>query len=410
MRRIETDIAIFGAGIMGAATAYALAKDGHRVLLVDRALPNAGSSGACDGYVSVSTKTPGPTLAMARASQLLYPALAQELGAARIDYRRCGGLMLVETPDEHDKMAAHAALLQEAGVAARLIDRAQMRRIEPNLSPDLHGAIDAPDEAQVTPYLATLALVAAAREIGARTLWHARPLAFDIAGDIVRSATLEDGDGDRVALAAEQFVLCAGIGSRDLGALVGLDLPVVPRRGELLVTARGRPLASRFLVSARYLTAKLDPEAAKNSADPLVRMGYGFTLEATPHGQHIVGNTRVFAGFERGVSADGYKTILAEGAKRVPALAKATVLRAFAGLRPFVPDKRPLIGRSTIRANVLVAAGHEGDGITLAPLTADIVAALARGRASPFPLDGLAPDRFSRSLAETVPARDNGAL
>ena len=68
MRRIDTEIAVFGAGIMGAACAEALALGGHRVVLVDSALPNAGSSGACDGYVSVSTKTPGPALAMAAAS------------------------------------------------------------------------------------------------------------------------------------------------------------------------------------------------------------------------------------------------------------------------------------------------------------------------------------------------------
>jgi glycine/D-amino acid oxidase-like deaminating enzyme len=60
-----------------------------------------------------------------------------------------------------------------------------------------------------------------------------------------------------------------------------------------------------------------------------------------------------------------------------------------------VPDKRPLIGRSRIRTNVLVAAGHEGDGITLAPLTANIVAALVAGKSSPFALDGMEPDRFA---------------
>ncbi len=395
MQRIDTDIAIFGAGIMGAACAYALAKAGRRVVLVDRALPNAGSSGACDGYVSVSTKTPGPALAMARASQLLYPALAQELGAARIEYKKCGGLMLVESPDQTDKMAAHTALLAQAGVTARLVDRKQMLKLEPELSGTLHGAVDVPDEAQVTPYLATLALVAAARARGVETLWHAQPCDFDIAGATVRHAVLETRDGGRAVLAAEQFVFCAGIWSQALGARVGLELPVVPRRGELLVTARGRSLATRFLVSARYLTAKLDPDAAKNSDDPLVRMGYGFTLEATPHGQHIVGNTRTFVGYDRSVSADGYRAILAEGAKRVPGLAGTTILRAFAGLRPFVPDKRPLIGRSRIRTNVLVAAGHEGDGITLAPLTANIVAALVAGVSSPFPLDGMEPDRFA---------------
>ena len=395
MRRIESEIAVFGAGIMGAACAETLAKGGHRVVLIDSALPNAGSSGACDGYVSVSTKTPGPSLAMAAASQSLYPALAERLGASRIDYKRCGGLMLIEAADEIDKMAAHCALLQQAGIAARCVDRAAMLAIEPNLSPELHGALDVPDEAQVTPYLVVLALVAAARESGAQTLWHTTVREFDVAGDRISRASLERVDGERIDLAAEQFVFCAGIWSRELGALAGLELPVVPRRGELLVTARAKPLAKRFLVSARYLTAKLDPEAAKTSSDPLQRMGYGFTLETTPHGQHIVGNTRVFAGFDRRVSGDGYRTILAEGAKRVPALAKATILRAFAGLRPFVPDKRPLLGRSILRRNAIVAAGHEGDGITLAPLTAQIVAALVEGRPSPFPLAGMEPDRFA---------------
>ena len=395
MRRIETEIAVFGAGIMGAACAETLAKGGHRVVLIDSALPNAGSSGACDGYVSVSTKTPGPSLAMAAASQSLYPALAERLGASRIDYKRCGGLMLIEAADEIDKMAAHCALLKQAGIAARCVDRAAMLAIEPNLSPELHGALDVPDEAQVTPYLVVLALVAAARESGAQTLWHTTVREFDLAGDRISRASLARVDGERIDLAAEQFVFCAGIWSRELGALAGLELPVVPRRGEWLVTARAKPLATRFLVSARYLTAKLDPEAAKTSSDPLQRMGYGFTLETTPHGQHIVGNTRVFAGFDRRVSGDGYRTILAEGAKRVPALAKATILRAFAGLRPFVPDKRPLLGRSILRRNAIVAAGHEGDGITLAPLTAQIVAALVEGRPSPFPLAGMEPDRFA---------------
>ncbi len=395
MRRIDTEIAVFGAGIMGAACTEALAAAGHRVVLVDSALPNAGSSGACDGYVSVSTKTPGPALEMATASQRLYPALAKRLGPSRIEYKRCGGLMLIEAADEIAKMDAHCALLQATGVDARMVDRAGMLAIEPNLSPDLHGALDVPDEAQVTPYLVVLALVAAARTRGVETLWHTSVKEFDVAGDRIARAHLERGDGERIDLAAEQFVFCAGIWSRELGALAGLELPVVPRRGELLVTARAKPLATRFLVSARYLTAKLDPDAAKSSPDPLVRMGYGFTLEATPHGQHIVGNTRVFAGFDRRVSGDGYRTILAEGAKRVPALAKATILRAFAGLRPFVPDKRPLLGRSGIRRNAIVAAGHEGDGITLAPLTAQIVAALAGGHPSPFPLAGMEPDRFA---------------
>jgi glycine/D-amino acid oxidase-like deaminating enzyme len=397
MRRIETEVAIFGAGIIGAACAFELAKAGRRVVVVDREHPNAGSSGACDGYVSVSTKTPGPALELASASQRLYQDLARELGAERIEYARRGGLMLIETPDEIAKMEAHASLLRAAGIKADVIGRDAMRALEPALSPALHGALDCPDEAQVTPYLVTLALIEAARANGATTMWRMRPVAFDIAGTTVARADLVDADGETVELVAERYLLCVGIWSRELGALVGLDLPIEPRRGELLVTARGRALARRFLVSARYLTAKLDPDAARNASDPLLRMGYGFTLEATPHGQHIVGNTRTFVGYDRRVSSEGYRTILAEGAKRVPALAGLEIIRAFAGLRPFVPDKRPMIGTSARRPNIFVAAGHEGDGITLAPVTARIVAALMAGKPPPVAIDGLSPDRFTEA-------------
>jgi glycine/D-amino acid oxidase-like deaminating enzyme len=395
LRRVDTQIAIFGAGIMGAGCAYELAKAGARVHIFDRGLPAGGTSGACDGYVSVSTKTPGPAMSLAIASQKLWRDWAAELGAERLEYHVPGGLMLIEAQDEIAKMEAQTALLSGQGIEARIVDRKAMLTIEPELSPDLHGAVDVPNEAEVTPYLATLALLDAARAMGVTTAWKTKPLAFDVAGDRIVSATVEDADGERGVVTAEHFVFCAGIWSRDLGALVGLDLPVVPRRGELLVTARGVPLATRFLVSARYLTAKLDPDLAAKSDDPLIRMGYGFTLEATPHGQHLIGNTRTFVGYDRVVSDDGYRTILAEGAKRVPALARVSILRAFAGLRPFVPDKKPLLGRSLRLSNLLVAAGHEGDGITLSAVTAKSISALALGNPPPVSLAGFEPDRFS---------------
>jgi sarcosine oxidase subunit beta len=395
MRRLDTEIAIFGAGIMGAGCAYELAKAGKRVTLIDRALPVSGTSGACDGFVSVCTKAPGPAMRLAIASRKLWRDWAAELGPERCEYHIAGGLMLIEQEDDVAKMDAHGALLRDAGVEANLVGRIGMLEIEPELSPALHGALDVPGEAAVTPYLAVLALLDAAEAKGADAHWNVRPLEFDVSGGEIASAELEDADGERVELRAERYVFCAGVWSRELGALAGLDLPVIPRRGELLVTARGQKLASRFLVSARYLTAKLDPDLAAKSDDPLVRMGYGFTLEATPHGQHLIGNTRTFVGFDRAVSAEGYRAILAEGAKRVPALAGATILRAFAGLRPFVPDKKPLLGASRKVPNLIVAAGHEGDGITLAPATAKSVAALCLGEETPVALDEFAPDRFA---------------
>src|SRR5439155_69594 len=83
--------------------------------------------------------------------------------------------------------------------------------------------------------------------------------------------------------------------------------------------------------------------------------------------QCIIGSTRTFSGFDRSASRAGVAAIVGEAVRRVPRLAGARIWRSFAGLRPFVPDKKPIIGRSVRVANVLVATGHEGDGITRAP-------------------------------------------
>ncbi|MCM0021795.1 MAG: FAD-binding oxidoreductase, partial [Tagaea sp.] len=209
MRRLDTDIAIFGAGIMGAGCAYELAKAGKRVALIDRALPVSGTSGACDGFVSVCTKTPGPAMRLAIASQKLWRDWAAELGAAHCEYHIAGGLMLIEHEDEIAKMEAHGAFLRGQGIGAHLVGRIGMLEIEPELSPALHGALDVPDEAAVTPYLAALALLDRARAAGVATWWNTKPLAFDVSGGRIARADLEDAEGERIELRAERYVFCA---------------------------------------------------------------------------------------------------------------------------------------------------------------------------------------------------------
>jgi sarcosine oxidase subunit beta len=385
----ETEVAVLGAGIIGAASAHALARAGRRVLLLDAAGPAAGASGASDGFVSVSTKAPGLMMELALASRSLYP---QTVAALRLqtDWRPVEGLLLIEDDRDVAAMTAHAAALAGLGVDIEAIDAGRLGSLEPALSPGLAGAVLTRGEGLVSGYLMTLALVEAAAEAGAATLWGAVPLAADVAGS--RLAAL---DTSRGRVAAETWVLAAGVGSRALGALIGLPIPVEPRRGALVVTTRGRLLSERMLVSARYLTAKTDPKAAARSEDPLVRLGHGFVMEPTATRQHVIGSTRTFSGTDRSVDTATIATILAEAARRVPAVGELQVLRAFAGLRPFVPDGRPLIGRSRLRPNVVVATGHEGDGITLAPVTARIVEHLVAGRDDGFDLGPLDPDRFA---------------
>lgn len=386
--RIDVDIAVIGAGIIGSSCAYHLVKAGLRVALIDAAYPTAGTSGACDGYLSVATKAPGIVMDLAVASRAAYPGLAARLG--NVEFMRRPGLLIVEDEADLAKIAAHVETVRATGADIAMVDRAALLRLEPSLSRSLRGGALSRDDFLVNPHLMTLALAQGAAAGGAHTFWNARPLGFDVAGGQVRAAELPEH-----VLHAAQFVLCAGVWSEALGAMLGLRLPVRPRRGELVVTERLADPPRHVLVSAKYLTAKADPEAAEASADPLVRLGHGFLLETTAGGQCIIGSTRTFSGFDRTASRPGVAAIVGEAVKRVPRLAAARIWRSFAGLRPFVPDKKPIIGRSARLPNVLVAAGHEGDGITLAPITGMLIAELARGRVPALDIGALSPDRFA---------------
>jgi len=395
MHRREHHIAVIGAGIIGAAVADRLTELGHSVVVIDHAEPGAGTSGACDGYVSVSTKVPGVTLELAAASQRLWHDLAQNLGRD-IGYAAPGGLMVAETEVPVSALEAQAAALRAAGIAVDLRDRAGLLALEPNFGPRIHAALFCPGEAHVTPYRATQALAARAAERGARHLWRACIEAIEPNRDGTTTLQVSAG-GERHRLICAQIVLTAGLGSVGLGEKLGLTLPLQPRRGDLVVTERmSKPLIGRFCASARYLVAKGNPAAAETSSDPLERLGYGFVIEATPEGQQILGSTRIFRGDDTDSDLDIAAMIVREAVARVPALAGVPILRSFAGLRPFVPDRRPIIGRSTLVPNLLVATGHEGDGITLAPITARIIGALASGET---------PEDYGVSLAQFDPDR-----
>lgn len=389
METIEADLAIVGGGIIGASCAYHAAKRGLKVAIVDQAVPAAGTSGACDGYVAVSSKKPGLMMELAVASKAIYPEIVREL-ALDPEYMPVGGMLVVEDPADLEALDKHVAALRSVGVPMEFLDRARMLELEPYLSPALHGAWRCPVEAIVNPYRMTQALIAGAVERGARTLWRTRPTGFETSGG--RIAAMQTSGGRVVA---EQYAFCAGVWSQELGSMVGLSLPVIPRRGELVVTERGATYARHYLMSAKYLVAKADPEAAQRSSDPRMRIGHGFCLEVNAQGQAIIGSTRAFVGYDRSVTAEGVALILSEAIRRVPALAGVKVLRVFAGLRPYVDDKKPIIGRSRQVPNLMVAAGHEGDGICLSQVTGAIIADLATGKVPAIDIAALSPDRFA---------------
>ncbi|NLG87478.1 MAG: FAD-binding oxidoreductase, partial [Firmicutes bacterium] len=193
---------------------------------------------------------------------------------------------------------------------------------------------------------------------------------------------------------AQSYILCTGVFTSSLLAPLGLELPLRPRRGQLVVTEPAPPLIQHIFLCARYIAAKYHPELLASAEDDALRLGVGLALEQTAAGTLLVGSTREFVDWDTSTTLEGIRTVLRHGARILPVLDKLHIIRTFAGLRPYTPDGLPYLGRLPGVDNLYIAAGHEGDGIALAPITGKLMAELITSGTTSIPLSEFAPDRF----------------
>jgi sarcosine oxidase subunit beta len=192
---------------------------------------------------------------------------------------------------------------------------------------------------------------------------------------------------DNCKIGSAVVVNAAGALAAEVGRLVGLKIPITPRRGQILITAALPPLLRHCLISAQYVAAKFNPELA-------ARGGMGFSLEQSDSGNILIGSSREFVGFDRRTTFNGIRTIASRIVPVVPALKRVPVIRTFGGLRPYTPDGLPILGKVAGLDGFIMSAGHEGDGIALSAITGELIADLIATGRTQFPLDAFRLERF----------------
>lgn len=376
------DVIVVGGGIIGSSIAYHLSSRQISVLLLEEHIPAAGSSGGCDGAVLLQSKKHGLHLQMAMASFERFPEINEQLPFS-IEFERNGSMIVIEHEAELEHMRNFVAQQRKHGVDVSLLGAREAREIVPDLSEEIVGATFSPGDGKINPIRLNIAFVQGAKERGAGVR----------VGEAVKKITVKDGrvcgvSTSRNDYACSVVVNAAGARAPEVGRMVALDIPIKPRRGQILVTEAVEPIARCCMLSAGYIAAKFNPDVAFQS-------GHGVSLDQTAKGNILIGSTREFVGYNRQTTFPGMAAIAGRARQIIPRLGRLAVIRSFAGLRPFTPDGLPILGNVEQLEGFVMAAGHEGDGIALSPITGELIAQLIAGEKPSISLDPFNLSRFA---------------
>ncbi|MGW0763000.1 NAD(P)/FAD-dependent oxidoreductase [Streptomyces sp. NPDC002814] len=377
-KRLTCDVVVIGAGMVGAACALYAARAGLDVTVVDRGPVAGGTTGAGEGNILVSDKEPGPELDLALLSSRLWVKLAAEFGKS-VEYETKGGVVVATSPGGLVALERFAAGQRAAGVTARLVAPDTLYDLEPHLAPGLPGAVHYPQDAQVMPALAAAHLLKAsgARLLTGRTVTDI----LRTPDGAVRGVRTDGGD-----LHAPAVVNAAGTWGADLAALAGVHLPVLPRRGFVLVTEPLPRMVHHKVYAADYV-ADVASDSAALQTSPVV--------EGTAAGPVLIGASRERVGFDRTFSLPVVRALAAGATRLFPFLEGVHAMRAYLGFRPYMPDHLPAIGPDPRAPGLHHACGHEGAGIGLATGTGQLIAQVLTDKAPDLDLTPFRPDRFA---------------
>ncbi|ASR00307.1 FAD-binding oxidoreductase [Streptomyces sp. 11-1-2] len=380
------DLVVIGAGVVGAAAAWFAALAGLRVVVVDRGAVAGGTSGAGEGNVLVSDKEPGPELELAQYSRRVW---GEDLGAygGLWEFESKGGLVVASSPTALGALRTLAERQRALGVDVREVSGAELHALEPRLTREAAGGALYPQDAQVQPMLAAAHLLRLARRRGAVVRTRTEVVGFLRPGGGPAGSPVIGVRTPHGTVGAPAVLNAAGTWAGAVAGLAGVELPVLPRRGFVLVTEPLPPATVRHKVYAADYVDAVASSDAELQASPVV--------EGTGGGTVLIGSTRERVGFDRRPSPAALRALARGAIGLFPVLASVRAMRVYAGFRPYCPDHLPVIGPDPRAPGLWHACGHEGAGIGLAAGTGKLIAQALTGEATELDLTPFAPERFA---------------
>jgi D-amino-acid dehydrogenase len=377
MPSLEVDTIVIGGGLLGWSAAYPLVKSGQRVVLIDRADEgHATQAGAGIIAPGMNVRDSEAGYELRKAAIGYYAELVESLtadGEPDTGYEQVGALFIARNEAEAETLPALADDmvrrrrdgLGNVGDVTQL-DAAGARALFPPLG-DIYGAIHASDACRVNGRILRDALRSACQRNGCEL--------------IIGEAELESANDDLVEVRAgstlitgTNLIIAAGAWSCYLAEKLGFALPIFPQRGQIV---------------------HLDMPDAYTGDWPII-VGYydQYILTFRPN-RVVCGATRESdSGYEVRLTAAGVKSVLDEGLAVAPGLGKATIAEIRIGLRPFSPDRLPVMGPAPGYDNIFLCTGHGPSGLQLGPFSGRLVAGLVMGEAPEIDIEPFSAERF----------------
>jgi sarcosine oxidase, subunit beta len=374
--KTSADVVIIGGGIMGASTAYHLARRGctNVVVLEAGEMFGLGSTGLNAGGIRYQFATT-VNIELSKLSIAMMERFADEM-EQEVGLRRCGYLFMLDREADLAQFRANVALQNSLGVPSRVVSVAEIAELAPEV--DISGIIGGtwcPLDGLVDPNSLLQGYVSNARRLGVTLLTNTPALGIDVANGRVQRVLTKDGPID-----APTVVIAAGPWSAKIGAMVGVELPIQPIRRQIAVTG---PI-------------------------PSLRLDFPFVIDFSRalyfhrEGNGILtgmSNRDERAGFDTRVDSEWRLHHVENAIERLPLLADAEIAAEWAGLYEVTPDDQPILGRLAQVSGLMACAGFSGHGLMHGPAAGLLMAEeILDGAAQTIDIDALRWKRFESGV------------
>jgi glycine/D-amino acid oxidase-like deaminating enzyme len=380
-QRVDCELIIIGAGIVGAMCAHFASKAGLRTIVIDRNSIASGTTGAGEGNIMVSDKSPGPELNLALISRDLWFSVGSSVGDS-FELVDKGGVSIART--NPTSLYALAEEQVKHGVDARVLDHKGIRDLEPFISSEIKFGVHYPQDAQCQPMLAAARILQQFINAGGEVHSHQEVI------EISETARgLEVRTANRI-YRTTYVINAAGTWAGEIAKRAGSVLPIMPRRGFILVTA---PLP-------QYVFHKVyDSDYVDNVASDDEDLQTSTVIEGTKSGTILIGASRERIGYNKDMSIPIIKKLARQATSLFPILGSAQLLRVYNGFRPYSPDHLPVIGEDSLLPGLFHCAGHEGAGIGLSAASGKLISQLIKGEEALIDPRPFSPARFQDTTA-----------